>query len=403
MTRKRFLRYNIQMDKLLSPFKQGKLLNTLFLANIFISFHYALIIYINSSLLSNFFSETQVSTLYIIGSILDTIILLNASKLLEKLGIYRFTIYAISLELLSTIGLLVSTNAFLVAVYFLVHVFTISLILFNMDVFVESVTLDESKTGSIRATYLTLTNVAIVISPSLVALFFIQNSYSYIYFLASLFLLPLYNLIKRFKKVQSKKIKHIRIKETLLVYLKNKDLYNVFVSQSLLQLFYGYMVIYTPIYLQRYVGFSWTEIGLMFTIMLLPFVLFELPVGDLADEKYGEKEFLTIGFIVMGLSTLFMSFVTVKVFWIWATVLFISRIGASFVEISSESYFFKHVNQEKTDIISFFRVSRPFAFMIAPIIVTIATGFISFQYIFIIIGALMIIGAHYSLGLMDTK
>ncbi len=391
------------MDKLLSPFRQSKLLNTLFWANIFISFHYALIIYINSSFLSNFFTETQVSALYIIASLLDTIILLNASKILNKLGSYRFTIYAISLELLSTIGLLVSSNAFLVAVYFFIHVFTISLILFNMDVFVEGVSKDETMTGEIRATYLTLTNITIVISPALVALLVFNNNFSYVYLLASLFLLPIFKFIKRFKRFENHKIRHFKIKETLSEYIKNRDLYNVFVCQFLLQLFFGYMVIYTPIYLQRYLGFSWQQVGLMFTIMLVPFVLFEVPLGELSDKKYGEQEFLTIGFIIMGLATLFMSFITARVFWMWTAVLFISRIGASFVEVSSESYFFKHVNEEKSDVISFFRVSRPLAFTVAPILTAITLEFIPFQYIFILIGAVMITGAHYSLALRDTK
>ena len=163
------------------------------------------------------------------------------------------------------------------------------------------------------------------------------------------------------------------------------------------------MVVYVPLYLEKYIGFSWSEIGLMFTIMLLPFVFFELPIGEMADEKYGEKEFLTVGFIVMGLTTLFLSFITAKVFWMWATLLFITRIGASFVEISSESYFFKQVHPDKSDVISFFRMNRPISFIIAPILATITLQFVPFQYIFILVGALMIIGTKYSLALTDTK
>jgi MFS family permease len=123
----------------------------------------------------------------------------------------------------------------------------------------------------------------------------------------------------------------------------------------------------------------------------------------MADEKYGEVEFLTIGFVIMGLSTIFMSFVTLKSMWIWATVLFITRIGASFVEISTESYFFKKVKQEETDVVSFFRVSRPLSFILAPVLATIILQFIPYQYIFIVIGSMMVCGAHYSLALRDTK
>lgn len=391
------------MDRLLSPFHQSKLLNTLFWANIFLSFHYALIIYINSSFLNNFFSETQISALYIIGSIVDTVFLLNASKILEKLGGYRFVIYAVFVEFLATVGMAVSTTPFIVALSFLVHLVTISLLLFNMDVLIEDVSTDLSTTGSVRATYLTLANITIVLAPVVISLVLINNNYANVYVLSALSMIPLYFLIQKFKKVVIEKIHHIRIKETVLEYIKNPNLYNILVSQFLLQLFYAFMVIYTPLYLEKYIGFSWTEIGIIFTIMLLPFVLFELPVGELADEKYGEKEFLTVGFIITGLSTLFISFITAKVFLVWAVVLFITRIGASFIEISTESYFFKQVNKEKTDVISFFRVTRPISFTIAPVLATISLQFIPFQYMFIIIGTLMVLGTHYSLALQDTK
>lgn len=158
-----------------------------------------------------------------------------------------------------------------------------------------------------------------------------------------------------------------------------------------------------PIYLQHHIGFSWAEIGIMFTIMLIPFVLFEIPVGELADYKYGEKEFLVIGFVILALSTAFMSLITVKVFWIWTSILFISRIGASLVEASSESYFFKHVNEKSTDVISFFRVDRPVAFMVAPVVATVSLQLIPFQYIFIIFGIILTLGIKYSLSLDDTR
>ncbi len=391
------------MDKLLSPFHQSKLLNTLFLSNIFLSFHYALIIYINSSLLSGFFSDTQVSTLYIIASIFDMIFLLSASKIIEKVGVYKFITGLLCLEFIATIGMGTSSNPILVGICFIIHTVAISLALFNMDIFVENVSKNESLTGSIRATYLTTTNVTVILAPALVAFVIMDHLYSYVYVVSSLFVIPVYFLIKRFKKVEAKPITHIRIKETLTEYIRDKNLSNIFASEFLLQLFYAFMVVYTPLYLEKYMGFAWTEIGIMFTIMLLPFILFELPIGELEDGIYTEKEFLTIGFVIMGLSTLFISFITLKSFWVWTTVLFITRIGASFVEVSTESYFFKHVNGEKSDIIGFFRVGRPVAFIVAPVLATLALQFIPFQYVFIIMGSLMILGAHYSLSLQNTK
>jgi MFS family permease len=272
-----------------------------------------------------------------------------------------------------------------------------------MDVFVESLACDDRVTGSIRGTYLTLTNITLVLAPFVVSFLVKGNDYSLVYVISSLLMIPLYFSIRKFRFVEEVKIHHIKVRDTLGEYIKNKDLYNVFTAHALLQLFYGFMIIYTPIYLQKYIGFEWSEIGIIFMIMLLPFVIFELPVGELADNKYGEKEFMTIGFIIMGFFTLIISFVTTKNFWIWALLLFMTRVGASLVEVSSESYFFKKVNKEKTDVISLFRMSRPLALMFAPIIATIVLQFIPFQYIFIVIGSIMIVGSRYALQLVDTK
>ncbi len=391
------------MEKLLSPFKQSKILNAIFFSNIFLSLHYFLVYYVNSSFLSNYFSDTQLSALYIIGSAIDTILLINASRILNILGSYKFVLYALTIEFISTIGLIVSSQPILIGFYFLLHLVVISILLFNLDVLVERSSTDESKTGSIRATFLTITNVACVISPALIALLLAQNIFWHVYLLATIALIPLYFLVQKFKHTPQEKLPQINIKETIEEYLKHKDLYNIFTCQFLLQLFYAFMGIYTPLYLEKYIGFSWTEIGILFTIMLLPFVFLELPLGDLEDKTYGEKEFLTIGFVIMGLSTIFISFMTTKVFFIWATILFITRIGASFVEISSETYFFKQVTDTQSNLISFFRISRPLSFIVAPILATVALQFIPFQYIFIIIGILMVLGTHYALLLKDTK
>ncbi len=391
------------MDRLLLPFRQNRLLNILFLSNFFVSFHYALIIYINSSFLSNIFSDAQVSAIYIIASILTTLTLINISRILEKIGLYRFTLYLLTIEFLCTIGLTVAKSPILVGMYFILHTITIATLLFNMDVYVENVSKDKSIVGEIRATYLTIANATIVLAPIFIAIIVTDSVYSYIYLLSSISILPLYFLIKKFKDITHKPVEHIQIRQAVMDYMKDLDLYNVFIAQFILQLFYAFMIVYTPLYLQKYIGFSWSEIGIIFTIMLLPFILFELPVGELSDRKYGEKEFMTIGFVIMGLSTLFISFITVKVFWMWATILFITRIGASFVEISIETYFFKKVDDEKTNVVSLFRVARPISFIVAPILATIAFQFIEFQYIFILIGLTMIFGTRYSMALNDTK
>jgi len=114
------------------------------------------------------------------------------------------------------------------------------------------------------------------------------------------------------------------------------------------------MVIYTPIYLNQHLGIDWTQIGMIFTIMLLPFIFLQFPLGRLADTRLGEKEIMAIGFGILVVSTAALSFITTTSFWVWALALFATRVGASAVAVMNETYFFKKTNDTDADLLEFF-------------------------------------------------
>src|SRR5574343_531078 len=98
----------------------------------------------------------------------------------------------------------------------------------------------------------------------------------------------------------------------------------------ILQFFYAWMVVYTPIYLYEHMRFTWDSIGVIFTIMLAPFVIFGLPVGILIDKYHVKKRtLLYIGFVIISLATFMISFIESKDIALWALVLFLTRTGAS--------------------------------------------------------------------------
>ena len=162
------------------------------------------------------------------------------------------------------------------------------------------------------------------------------------------------------------------------------------------------MVIYLPLLLNKEMGFGWNKIGIIFIIMLLPFVVFELPAGFLADKKFGEKEILTLGFIIMFVSTLIIPTLASATVLVWAAVLFATRIGASFVEISSETYFFKHVKDEDTGIISLFRMVRPLSYVIAPLLALPIIFFFSYSASFYFLAFFVLLGLFF-IPKIDTK
>jgi MFS family permease len=155
--------------------------------------------------------------------------------------------------------------------------------------------------------------------------------------------------------------------------------------------------------MHEYIGFDWSEIGIIFSIMLLPFIILDYPLGRLSD-KIGEKKMLILGFLIISLSTLMIPFFTFKSVALWALILFISRVGAATIDTMSESYFFKSVKEEEADVLSFFRNTHPLSFVIAPLVaIPVLLLVPSFKFIFLILGLIMLCGLFISLRLRDVK
>jgi len=303
------------------------------------------------------------------------------------------------------LGLAFLQNPYFLISLFLINSITIPLIYFSTDIFLESFSADKS-TGRIRGMYLTSVNLAWALSPFISGLILINNEYWKIY-LASFFLLApmVIILVMNLKGFKDSKYETFDVWETLKVVYKNKNLFNIFSANFMLAFFYSWMTIYTPLYLYKNIGFSWGEIGIIFSIMLLPFVLVQFPLGRLADKKLGEKEILTVGFIIAAISTGVISFISSNNIFLWAAILFITRIGASAIEIMCDTYFFKKVNNSDVNIIGLYRMNSPLAYILAPFLATIVFTFTSFdiKYIFLVLGLVMFVGLKFSLSLQDTK
>ena len=186
-------------------------------------------------------------------------------------------------------------------------------------------------------------------------------------------------------------------------FLKSKNLFRAYVINLLLQFFYCWMVIYTPLYLHEYLHFGWEKIGIIFTFMLLPFVILDYPLGRLSD-KMGEKKMLITGFVIAIISTLLIPFIHQPILILFAVLLFCTRVGAATVEIMSESYFFKEITERDADVISFFRNTYPLAYVIGPLFAIPTLLLVpSFEYLFIVLAIIMLIGLWITLRLKDIK
>lgn len=374
-----------------------------FIASFFLSIHYGAVLYINSSFLSNFFEPNIVSFLFLIGAVGNILLFLFAPRLVRGLGKRPVLFVSLAATTISTLGAALATTAFVAALSFAVYASIVPIVYYCLDIFLEELSTN-TKTGEIRGAYLTIFNAGIVLGPLVLIFFATDNSFHLVYLAAALLLIPTTLLaLFSFKSKLPKEHKpyHQSFRLPFSAWWQNKNVRGVTLARLALETFYALMVIYVPIYLHSQLGFEWLELGVIFTVMLLPFVIFEWPAGELADRLWGEKEIMSAGFFITGVSLLFMPFLG-KLFWIWMIILFISRIGASLIEVMTESYFFKHITASDTGFLSIFRLTRSVGIVFGVIFGALTLNLFSFEKIFFVLAVLVFFGLRESLSLKDT-
>ena len=111
---------------------------------------------------------------------------------------------------------------------------------------------------------------------------------------------------------------------------------------------------------------------------------------------------MSIGFLILGVSTISLAFLHGDSFAAWALALFVTRIGAAVAEVMIEAYFFKKVTAENADLLSSFRITRYIAYIIAPAITAIGLFYTTRANIFIILGLIVLWALRYSLTITDV-
>jgi MFS family permease len=131
--------------------------------------------------------------------------------------------------------------------------------------------------------------------------------------------------------------------------------------------------------------------------------VFEYPIGIVADRYIGEQEMMALGFVILAITTALVATMSgVSVVW-WMALMFVNRIGASLVEVTTESYFFKQVHSTDASLIGLFRLLRPAANVTGALMGSILLAFLPFPILFIIGAMVLTIGVYVPRFLVDTK
>jgi MFS family permease len=393
------------MTKKLTPkLKKHSNLTILYLIGLILAVSSALPAYVQSNFLNQFISLETLSLFFIAANAITVFCIISFPKLIKKLSNFFLTRVVLVLYGLALLSLTMTNNPAMAL--FSIILFTVSsnLLWINMDVLVETFS-ENASTGQIRTIYFTFINLGWIISPSLSSQLINLGDYQLTFFLAALLAIPVFFILAQQKNHLKKEVKYHRedIRAALKMTWKNKNLRGIFFIALLLQIFYNTAVVYLPIYLHQSLGIAWSELGLMFSIMLIPFLIFEIPAGIIADKYIGEKEILFLGFLILVVSLFLFFYVKTSGFWLWAGILFLSRIGASLIEAMRETHFFKLVDAKDIGYINIFRTTSPLGYIIGPVLAIIILAFLPINYIFLGIAILTMSSFYFIYSIEDTK
>jgi MFS family permease len=371
--------------------------NRMYILSFLFTLHISLSAYVNSTFLTGIISPVYVGLIYTIASVVTLVMFSESASILKYLGNRKLVIALLLINMIGLSGLILSSDPYIIGLSFIAFTVTNTLVFFCIDIFIEHFG-NPLTIGKTRGLYLTIINIAWVMSP-LITSFLItkEGGYRTIYLIALITTaVTTAGLVFSVRKFTDSVYEKTPFLATYRYLKTNRHILAITIINFILQFFFAWMVVYTPIYLHNTIGLGWDKIGIIFTFMLAPFVIFGLPVGMLIDKYHiSKRKLLYIGTAIMSLSTLSIAFINTQSVALWALVLFLTRMGASIIETTSEVYFFTHITEKDAYLLGIFRDMTPLAYIIAPLIGTLIFTYLPFAYLFIILSGIVLCGMYY--------
>jgi len=363
----------------------------------------SLVTYTASGYFSEAFATDNVGLIYAIlhtVNLLGLFFLHHVVSLLGRAG----TLFALlGIIIASVFGLSVAGISMASSVFLMLFLAVLSLLWVVMDILLEGFSVD-SHSGRIRGTFLVNMNAGLLLGPILSASLIGSSGYAGLYFavlLSFIFLLAV--AVAAFHDVDyAQKVRRKNFSRVFFELSKRPDLTRIYAVSFVLDFFFAITVVYAPIHLLG-LGLSWPDIGLIITVALVPFVLLQYPVGSLADRKIGEKELIIAALFIMAISLSFFPRVDTASVFAWIVLMVSARIGAALLEVLRDSYFYKRVDGNDTDVIDFFRTSRPAAYISSSILAAVFLLFFPVSQIFWLAFAVAVIGLYPAIRLKDSE
>jgi MFS family permease len=296
-------------------------------------------------------------------------------------------------------------NIYLLVFFFIVHYIVQTLLYVCLNVFIESFS-KHAETGSIRGLFLALFNIGILISPLIGGTILENSSFEILYVVSALMLIPfMFFLHKYLSQIEEPAYHSISMLKAFKPAWRNKNLRAAMIAQFMVSCFYAVMIIYSPIYIST-LGISLTTyLSFILPFSLVPLVVLPYEIGFLADTKFGEKELMITGLVILSVTTFLCVITTSTNPLVWIAILGTSRIGASFVETMAFTYYFKKIGPEDASLTAIFSNMIGVSTIVVGAIGVAVSPFIVErpQIMFVILGCAILFSIYYVLPMRDTR
>ena len=363
------------------------------LGNFFGATHFFLLIYVLAPYLATFMPESSIGLVVSLGAVLTLSVFPFVPQIVRKYGPQQLALAFAALEFILLLWLALGTGPIAAILLAALACATSPLLAYQMDLLLEATVESEQETGRIRTAFLTAGNITLIGTPLLIGLLLDgSDRYDRVFFAAALSLIPFILLLLAKRLPRGRVPLARKVHEAWLCIFNDTDLRAIAISMFILQLFY-HLTLFIPLFLHTSLGIPWSQLGWVFAVSLIPFVLVEYPAGILADTKLGDRTLLIVGFICTGIAFSLIAFVTAATpIFIILSILVFTRIGAALVEAMVEGHFFRRVSEEDASTVSVFRMMRPLGALIAPLIGSLFLAVSSYAAFFIACGMLVAVG-----------
>jgi MFS family permease len=324
---------------------------------------------------------------------------------MKKFHTYQFTAGLVISEIISVVAFGYTSNPYFLTIFFVSHCVLQILLYICLNMFVESFS-KHAETGSVRGLFLALLNIGILISPVIGGTILSHYSFFALYFIAALMLIPFLFLLNHYLSHIKEPAYHtVDTFGALKIAWRNRSLKAVLIAAFIMECFYSTMIIYSPIYLES-IGISLSVyLAVILPFALLPLVLLPYELGFLADTRFGEKEILIGGLLLLAFTVFLFVIVTSSNPVVWIIILVLSRIGAACVETMAFTYYYKKISPRDASLTALFSNTRAVSTIVVGSLGVVISPFLynKPQLIFAILGCAILWSVSYVLPMKDTR